>query len=489
MTMTRGRRLSTGLLAAVVLLSACGDGEHANSLHAAAPRGTPGPIDREFEGLAYPVPTGKDPIHPDAVPVTLEDSGGHIVGTDFAPAGTALRVRSVDGQPKRVAMPWRPGVTAFGLRASFWSMPSFVQLKDMTVTINGVAVPLGESGLRYHRGSVATFRNSTGSFDALIASNRQFLACRVDTWGIGAQTFAVDLVEEGLHRHDRTTLDLGVQAIDWGVKVPINGQGIHELHRSCDGKTVADFGYTHHTTQWLEALGRTVYLLAASPWAGEYRAKIDAYRRRIDQIATILTRPAVKAYWVRHVKDAPFGNDFTHRTFMRAAGFGLASTLTDNPRDAARWAGDAREIAQRGIDDQLPSGVNPERGGFDVLYQMYGTWLAELYLSTLGPSSDIRRPMERTIERAVEWMTTRINRTTGQIKIQGTTRICVESLWTTGAPAPFVDPAETIRAFLLWGHLRSQPRLIDLAILVDAGQKQFGNRCPRDYRAPPEQPR
>ena len=322
--------------------------------------------------------------------------------------------------------------------------------------------------------------------DGIISTNRQFLDCARDTWGMGGQTFAVDLVEDGVHRNDRSLLDLGVQAMDWGVAVPINGQGIHELHRRCDGKTVADFGYTHHTTQWLESLGRAVYLLASSPWAGEYRTKIDAYRRRIDTIATLLTEPKVKANWVDHVQDA-FGNDFTHRTFMRAAAMGMASTLTADPSRAARWAADARQIALRGVHDQLPSGINPERGGFDVLYQMYGTWLAELYAGTLPPSSPFRRTMDHAIDRAVAWMTTRIDRQTGKIKIVGTTRICVEQLWTSGSPAPYVDPGETIRGFLLWSKLKSKPSLIDLALLADRGYKRYGNTCPRDYHAKPEQ--
>ena len=234
-------------------------------------------------------------------------------------------------------------------------MPSFIQLGDIEVPVNGTEVPLARSGVRYHRGSVTTFTNGSKGFDGLIPTNREFLECKRDTWGMGGQTFAVDVVEDGVHRQDRTLLDLGLRAIDWGVAVPINAKGIHELHRRCDGKTVADFGYTHHTTQWLESLSRTTYLLASSPWAGEYRAKIDAYRRRIATIANLLMKPDVKSFWVAHVRDG-FGNDFTHRTFMRAAAMGMASTLATRPSDAKRWAADAKAIARRGIHNQLPSG-------------------------------------------------------------------------------------------------------------------------------------
>ena len=271
------------------------------------------------------MPSGTDPGHPDAVPVNLQNASGKVVGTDVVPAGTAVRVRPARGHPDRVAIRWRGGLTAVGPRAAFWVMPSFIQLKDVTVTVDGRRVPLAESGLRYHRGSVATFEEPLHApLHGTIATNQGFLACRRDTWGMGGQTFAVDLVEDGVLRHDRAMVDLGVQAVDWGVAVPIAADGIHQLHRDCDGKTVADFGYTHHTTQWLESVSRATYLLASSPWAGEYRTKIDAYRRRVNEIATILAKPKVRAYWLSKVRDA-YGNDFTHRTFMRGGrdGHGL----------------------------------------------------------------------------------------------------------------------------------------------------------------------
>ena len=99
----------------------------------------------------------------------------------------------------------------------------------------------------------------------------------------------------------------------------------------------------------------------------------------------------------------------------------------------------------------------------------------------------MKHRMDRTIDRAVHWMTTRINPVTGRFRIWGTTRVCVEDLWSSNGPAPWVDPGETIRGFLLWGHLKSEPHLIDLAVLANSGFKKYGNPCPRAYHARPEQ--
>ena len=60
-------------------------------------------------------------------------------------------------------------------------------------------------------------------------------------------------------------------------------------------------------------------------------------------------------------------------------------------------------------------------------------------------------------------------------------------LWTGKGPAPSVDPGETIRGFLLWAYLHHEPRLTTAALLADRGFKLYGNKCPRNYHARPEQ--
>lgn len=480
--------MATALIALVTLtatLAPIAPGT-ASAAAAPAPAGSysdhPGPIAVGYRGPAYVVPTGTDAAHPDAVAATRPGSADPL----YLPSGSAFPVRPLRGHPDRVTvgLPYGAG-TATAPRAAFWAMPAFVGLANLTVDVGGTKRVLGLSGLRYHRGNVATFTDpQTKTFDGLVNTNRDFLACRRPNWGIGAQTFAVDLIEDGVHRRDRTLFERGIQAMDWGVAVPINQRGIHVLHRDCDGKTVADYGYTHHTTQWLESLGRATYLVAASPWAGEYRAKLDAYRKRANQVATLLSKPAVYAYWKSKLHN-DHGNPYTHRAFMRAAALGLASTLATNRRDAARWAAGARTIARVGQGLQRPDGVNPERGGFDVLYQMYGTWLAELYDGTLPRSSPMQRSLAHTIDKAIAWYRTRV-RPNGQIRIEGTTRVCVEELWSKGAPLPAVDPAEAIRALLLWGMVRHGDALIRLAERLDQGQKRYGNDCPTTYHAKPE---
>jgi hypothetical protein len=420
------------------------------------------------------------------VPVTLRNEDGQVVGTDVVRAGQPRKVEALDGPSEDlVAIPWSDGVTALAQRENFWAMPSFVELKDMTVTIDGRTSSLADSGLVYHRGSPAMFDDpQTLGHDGISPRSRQFLECTEDSWSIGQQTFTVDLIELGLHRRDRLLIGKGVIGVDWGVAVPVNDAGVHELRRTCDGTTAPDFGATHHTTQWLESMGRAVYLLAASEYAGEFRPKIDSYIDHIELIASRLVQPDNWQEWVGNIKDEN-GHDFTHRTFMMAAALGLASTLTDSTDDDAMWADTAATIAQRGIGNQEDNGVNPERGGYDVLYQMYGVWLAEIYHSTQGHNTSNGAELETSIDRAIDWATGRVDEQTGTIIIGDSTRICTETNWWSGTVAESHDAAETVRAFLLWAHEQSNTALVDQAVHLDRGQKQFGNECPVNEAADP----
>jgi hypothetical protein len=470
---------ATTLTLTVVLfassMAACGGSARASS--SAEPVDVAGPVKAGYRGPAYAVPeSGNAGPHVDAVRVVLKDAAGKTIGNDYVAAGKPWTVDATKNSDQ-VAIQWAGGATAYAPRRDFWVMPDWLGLKDMTVEINGKKRLLGYSGIRYHRGSVALFDDpTTPQFEGIDTRTRQWLQCKVPTWGIGGQTFIVDLVEDGVHRRDKSLVDKGVIGLDWGISVPIDTKAVHVLHRDCDGKTLEDYGGTHQTTQWLESLGRAVYLLASSPWAGEYAPKIHAYIARIEKIATLLSETKNYRTWEGHITYYDH-TQFTHRTYMMADALGQASTLTDNRADAQRWAAMAEQIARRGLSLQRPDGVNPERGGYDVEYQMYGTWLSLVYRATLPDGSSVKADLDRMTDKSLQWYETRI-KPNGQINMFGTTRVCRETLWTSGKPSGAFDPGEAIRVFLLWGHLTANSKYVADAQRMDRGNKAYGNRCP-----------
>ena len=374
-----------------------------------------------------------------------------------------------------VAAGWTPwdartaAAPSGGLRS-----PNFTDVPYLEVVVDGSAVPLGASGLTYRRSTGAGFDDpATPEFDAIASATRRFLACATDEWSMGSQFFTVDLIATGNAEHDASLVERGVRGVDWGVSQRLGTDGVHTLERDCDGAVVDDYGGTHHSTQWLAALGEAVHLLRTSPFAEQYRARTEAYVERVEKIAERLTDERNQRVWERRWLVDDEGHIFTHKAYMRAAALGLAASLTDDSDDATRWASAAARIARVGMAAQRDDGVNPERGGYDVAYQMYGIWLALLYDATLEPG-DPQRDLRRMIDRAITWMSGRVDDRTGQVDIGASTRVCNP---VDGSQR--YEAADAVRVFLTWSLLRERPELVDRAILIDRGATSAGNPCPR----------
>jgi hypothetical protein len=353
--------------------------------------------------------------------------------------------------------------------------PSFADVPYLEVVIDGRTVPLGRSTLTFRRRTVASFDDpETEDFDATAGATREFLACESDKWSMGHQTFTVDPIALGNARHDPFLVELGARGLDWGVQQRLGSDGVHRLRSSCDDAATADYGGTHHTTQWLASLGEAVYLLRSSPFAAAHADRIDTYVARIEELADRLVDDRNTRVWERKWLVDDEGNIYTHKTYMRAAALSLAASLTDDPERTARWSAEAERIARRGMAAQRTNGVNPERGGYDVAYQMYGTWLAQLYDATLEPGP-LQDELRAHIDRAVEWLSGRVDADTGQVDIGASTRVCNVN----DASEPY-ETADAVRVLLTWSLVRGRPELADRAVLVDHGAKTAGNPCPGD---------
>lgn len=351
--------------------------------------------------------------------------------------------------------------------------PSFADVPYLPVVVDGRTVSLGDTDLTYRRRTAAGFDDpETPEYDAIAGATRRFLACGTDEWSMGSQIFTVDPIAMGNARNDPSLVELGVRGLDWGTQQRVGSDGVHRLRRTCDGATVADFGGTHHTTQWVTALGEAVYLLRTSPFAADHVDHVDTYVARIEELADRLANRRNARIWEREWLVDDDGNIFTHKAYMRAAALGLAASLTDDPDDATRWASAAERIARRGMAAQHGDGMNPERGGYDVAYQAYGIWLAQLYDATLDAGT-VQDDLRAGIDRAIDWLSGRVDDRTGQVDIGASSRVC--------NPADESQPYETadaVRVLLTWSVVRARPEHAELAVLVDRGDKTVGNPCP-----------
>lgn len=367
----------------------------------------------------------------------------------------------------------RSGDSGNASRPAFVAEPAFARFGGMNVTVDGISRPLAEAGVRYVRRSAGFFDDpATTEFEGIASGTRAFLACESDRWSIGEQFFASDVVAVGVFERDVALVEKGLAALDWGLALDVDESGVFVLHRECDDSTVEDFGGTHHTNQWLEALGRSVYLLKGSEFASRYQTQIAAYTAEIEEIAALLADEDNWKDWEESWLVDDDGNLFTHKTYMRAAALAMAASLTDDAQDATQWSVLAARIAQRGMDEQWSNGVNPERGGYDVSYQMYGVWLAETYYLMLTPSNPLRDDLEAKIDRAIEWMSGRIDRT-GRVDVGDSTRTCNEE-------NASYDPTDAIRAFLLWGYTHPERQdLVEQAVKMSRGGFEDGRCSPQ----------
>lgn len=186
----------------------------------------------------------------------------------------------------------------------------------------------------------------------------------------------------------------GWRQLDWGLE-----------HQDSDGGFTCEDAF-HSTSFFVEALARSCIVYPQ----GATSKRLDALCAACDW----MKRPEISAQGVQAV------HLFAHRHFIIAAAFAQSAFLT---RDQIFFS-KARAYADAGIAGQWPDGTNPERGGFDVGYQMIGAIMALRYLAVLdqGPYREaVQNFIIATVKRELVQM-----REDGTIDTSKSTRVGIE---------------------------------------------------------------
>jgi hypothetical protein len=201
-------------------------------------------------------------------------------------------------------------------------------------------------------------------------------------------------------------------------------------------------GSFHSTSLFMEALARACLLDPdkATP------ARIAS----IERGCAWLMEPEVESAGL--IENAPY----THRCYILAAALGEGGRVTRSPASARR----ALEWVQRGVARQLPSGINPERGGHDASYQMVGVLHALRYLPTCENETTVAA-LKRMMRRAVSWELGLLN-SAGVINAAGSTRVGHER---AGASFKQVNYPEVFEA-LVFGSISVDPAWAEPATLI-----------------------
>jgi hypothetical protein len=149
---------------------------------------------------------------------------------------------------------------------------------------------------------------------------------------------------------------------------------------------------------------------------------------------------------------------FTHRRYLFAAALGQAALVLKRPA----YLDVAQKHAQIGIEQQWPDGVNPERGGFDVGYQMIGVLMALRYYAILANGRS-RRMLENSILKASDRATAML-RSDGSFDLAGNTRVGIEIGRSGGVKT--IPYAEIFEALIYQVHAFKRSELLAKALKI-----------------------
>ena len=281
--------------------------------------------------------------------------------------------------------------------------------------------------------------------------SRQWQDGQRPDWFIENQRGGADLVEAGVVLNDHHLVDVGLREFEWG----------YARQNPADGSFPESGDAFHSVSIFIVDSGRSLLALR------EKRTDFPEFMERADRMAPQLTaaarwllRPEVLEAGKRH--DAPY----THRRGILAAALGIAGQLGSDPKLAVA----AAEFAREGIALQHEDGLNPEKGGFDVSYQMVDALNGSRYYSTLKCDRDaeLMEKVRRMMVRTCQWEMQRIS-DNGDIAVRGSTRMLQET--GRGGAVKHTNYKEIVQTFVSVSRITGEPGYSQIARKLAKNQK------------------
>lgn len=263
-------------------------------------------------------------------------------------------------------------------------------------------------------------------------------------WFIEYQRVCAEAIGAGLALGNAAAIERGLKMIEWGF-----------AHMEADGSFKCDDAY-HSASFFIEAAACSLLLLEASPEHEKWKPRIEALKPSLQKAAHWMAKPAVAAPVWNGVQ-----KQFAHRWFACAAALGESGVLLKDKGLLAQ----ARALLRSGIRAQLPNGVNPEKGGYDSIYQAAGLVYAMHYYAIVADGAD-KTALKRSIDKGTAWLVTRIG-SDGIINMKGNTRTAGQEVGRSGK-VKGAEPKFVIRALGFWSALTTDAALESLARKVSA---------------------
>jgi len=263
-------------------------------------------------------------------------------------------------------------------------------------------------------------------------------------WFIEYQRVCAEAIGAGLALGNDAAIERGLKMIEWGF-----------AHMEADGSFKCDDAY-HSTSFFLEAAAYALLLLEASRAHEKWKPRIEPLKPQLGKAAHWMAKPSVAGPVWNGVQ-----KQFAHRWFACAAALGESGVLVNDKELLAK----SKALLHDGIRAQLPNGVNPEKGGYDSIYQAAGLVYATHYYAIIADGAD-KATLKRSIDKGLAWLVSRIS-SDGVINMQGNTRTAGQEVGRSGT-VKGVEPKFVTRALGFWAALTSNPSYQVLAQKVSA---------------------
>lgn len=398
------------------------------------------------------------------IPGTWYTSAGKVTGS-LAP-GKPYAATYVGGVYELVSVKTYVG-TFLSNRKNFWVVPDYVKTKDVAVTVDGVTTPFGSSAIAGLTTSVAQFDDpATSSYEGWSRDIRDFLSCRTSWWDLGGyQRFNADLIHAGIVKNDTDLIDKGIIGLDNGWKTQ-RADGSFALKNAC-GVLAESRLKSHSVAFFMEAVERASFELAASRYAGSYRAKIDSWTPRLALAADNLVLPARWSELLTRM------SVYNHRRFLDAAAFTGAAQLAQS----ARWDDKISYLVSEGLAMQWVNGVFPENGGYDMGYHQASLRYI-ISLLSLRPDSPLAPALIAAENKGISQSVAHLDPVTGAADLSDSTRMCHDQAGPDSGEIKNWSPGTMTGVFVYWGGKYYRRSLIDKAVLAHQAYAAGLSGCP-----------
>ena len=286
--------------------------------------------------------------------------------------------------------------------------------------------------------------------DGASALSQEWVEGKRKVWFIENQREGADLIEAGVVLKDHAMVAQGLQMFEWGFK-----------HQSKDTGGFPESSDPFHSVSiFLVDLERSMLVIEESQ---------PEFKDMEPRVQAMLPQMAAAAHWLLHPEVLETGrasdDPYTHRRWILAAVLGDAGQLTGDKTLTEA----AVMFAKDGLALQHEDGTNPERGGFDVSYQMVDAVQGARYYTSLNCKHDaaLMAEVRQQLIKTCQWEMKHLL-PDGSVDPTGSTRILKEKL--RSGELKQANYKEIVQAFTYTSIITHDPQYLQVATKMAASQ-------------------